>query len=128
LPDLVGMGWITKKRLDEIVQRTRDGGAEIVALLKSGSAFYAPAHSAVDMAESYLKDKKRVLPCAAYLKGEYGVRDRYIGVPVVIGAKGVERIIEIDLNKAERAMFDHSVAAVDGLLEACVRLVPSLGK
>jgi malate dehydrogenase len=128
LPDLVSMGWTTKKRVEEIVQRTRDGGAEIVALLKSGSAFYAPAHSAVDMAESYLKDKKRVLPCAAYLKGEYGVRDRYIGVPVVIGAKGVERIIEIDLNKAERAMFDHSVAAVDGLLEACVRLVPSLGK
>ena len=122
------MGWTTKKRVDEIVQRTRDGGAEIVELLKTGSAFYAPAHSAIAMAESYLKDKKRVLPCAACLKGEYGVRDRYIGVPVVIGAKGVERIIEIDLNKAERAMFDKSVAAVDGLIEACVKIVPALGK
>ena len=124
LPDLVTMGWTTKKRVDEIVQRTRDGGAEIVDLLKTGSAFYAPAASAIAMAESFLKDKKRVLPCAACLKGEYGVRDRYIGVPVVIGAKGVERIIEIDLNKAERAMFDNSIAAVDGLIEACVKLVP----
>jgi malate dehydrogenase len=128
LPDLVNMGWTTKKRVEEIVQRTRDGGAEIVGLLKTGSAFYAPAHSAIDMAESYLRDKKRVLPCAAFLKGEYGVRDRYIGVPVVIGAKGVERIIEIDLNKPERAMFENSIASVDGLIEACVRLVPSLGK
>ncbi len=128
LTDLVGMGWTTKKRLDEIVQRTRDGGAEIVGLLKTGSAFYAPAHSAIMMAESYLRDKKRVLPCAASLKGEYGVSDRYIGVPVVIGAKGVERIIEIDLNKQERTMFDKSVAAVDGLIEACVKIVPALGK
>ncbi len=128
LPDLVKMGWTTKKRVDEILQRTRDGGAEIVELLKTGSAFYAPAHSAIAMAESYLKDKKRVLPCAACLKGEYGVRDRYIGVPVVIGAKGVERIIEIDLNKPERAMFDNSVAAVDGLIEACLKIVPALGK
>jgi malate dehydrogenase len=128
LPDLVKMGWVTAKRLEEIVQRTRDGGAEIVGLLKTGSAFYAPAHSAIAMAESYLKDKKRVLPCAALLKGEYGVRDRYIGVPVVIGAKGVERIIEIDLNKQERAMFDNSIAAVDSLINACVKLVPSLGK
>jgi malate dehydrogenase len=128
LPDLVSMGWITKKRLDEIVQRTRDGGAEIVALLKTGSAFYAPAASAIEMAESFLKDKKRVLPCAASLKGEYGVRDRYIGVPVVIGAKGVERIIEIDLNKGERQMFDNSIAAVETLIEACVKIVPSLAK
>jgi malate dehydrogenase len=128
LPDLISMGWTTKKRLDEIVQRTRDGGAEIVGLLKTGSAFYAPAHSAIAMAESYLKDKKRVLPCAALLKGEYGVRDRYIGVPVIIGAKGVERIIEIDLNKSERAMFDKSVAAVDGLIEACIKIVPALRK
>jgi malate dehydrogenase len=128
LPDLVQMGWTTRKRLDEIVQRTRDGGAEIVGLLKTGSAFYAPAASAVAMAESYLKDKKRVLPCAAMLKGEYGVRDRYIGVPVVIGGKGVERIIEIDLNKAERAMFDKSVAAVDGLIDACIKIVPALAK
>jgi malate dehydrogenase len=128
LPDLVKMGWTTAKRLEEIVQRTRDGGAEIVGLLKTGSAFYAPAASAIAMAESYLKDKKRVLPCAAMLKGEYGVRDRYIGVPVVIGAKGVERIIEIDLNKGERTMFDKSVAAVDGLIEACLKIVPALAK
>ncbi len=128
LSALIKMGWTTKKRVDEIMQRTRDGGAEVINLLKTGSAFYAPAASAITMAESYLRDKKRVLPCAAYLKGEYGVRDRYIGVPVVIGAKGVERIIEIDLSKAERGMFDKSVAAVDGLIEACVRLVPTLGK
>ena len=128
LPDLISMGWTTKKRIDEIVQRTRDGGAEIVDLLKNGSAFYAPAHSAITMAESYLQNKKRVLPCTVSLKGEYGVRDRYIGVPVVIGAKGVERIIEIDLNRAERAMFDKSVAAVEGLIHACVRIVPALDK
>jgi malate dehydrogenase len=128
LPDLVNMGWTSRKRLDEIVQRTRDGGAEIVGLLKSGSAYYAPAHSAIAMAESFIRDKKRVLPCAASLKGEYGVRDRYIGVPVVIGAKGVERIIEIDLNKAERAMFDSSVGAVDNLIEACIKIVPALAR
>jgi malate dehydrogenase len=128
LPDLISMGWTTKKRVEEIVQRTRDGGAEIVGLLKTGSAFYAPAASAISMAESYLKDKKRVLPCAVCLKGEYGVRDRYLGVPVVIGAKGVERIIEIDLNKVEQAMFDKSVHAVEGLIEACVAIVPALGK
>jgi len=128
LSALIKMGWTTKKRVDEIMQRTRDGGAEVINLLKTGSAFYAPAASAITMAESYLKDKKRVLPCAAYLKGEYGVKDRYIGVPVVIGAKGVERIIEIDLSKAERGMFDNSVAAVDGLIQACVRLFPTLGK
>jgi malate dehydrogenase len=128
LPDLITMGWTTKQRLDEIVQRTRDGGAEIVGLLKTGSAFYAPAHSAIAMAESFLKDKKRVLPCAVSLKGEYGVRDRYIGVPAVIGAKGVERVIEIDLNKGERAMFDSSIAAVDGLIEACLKIAPALTK
>ena len=128
LPDLVSMGWTTKQRIEEIVQRTRDGGAEIVGLLKTGSAFYAPAHAAIAMAESFLKDKKRVLPCAVSLKGEYGVRDRYIGVPAVIGAKGVERVIEIDLNKAERAMFDNSVAAVDGLIEACAKIAPALAK
>ncbi|MEX2035480.1 MAG: malate dehydrogenase [Xanthobacteraceae bacterium] len=126
LPDLVAMGWTTKQRVDEIVQRTRDGGAEIVGLLKTGSAFYAPAHSAIAMAESFLKDKKRVLPCAVCLKGEYGIRDRYIGVPAVIGAKGVERVIEIDLSRQERAMFDGSIAAVEGLIEACVKIVPSL--
>ncbi|MCB1495597.1 MAG: malate dehydrogenase [Bauldia sp.] len=128
LPDLIKMGWTTKKRVDEIFQRTRDGGIEIVNLLKTGSAFYAPAASAVAMAESYLKDKKRVLPCAACLKGEYGVKDRYIGVPVVIGAKGIERIIEVNLAKPERQMFEKSVAAVDGLIEACHRIFPALAK
>ena len=102
LPDLVKLGWTTRERLAEIVRRTRDGGAEIVNLLKTGSAFYAPASSAIVMAESYLKDKKRVLPCAAWLDGQYGVRGLYVGVPVVIGAGGVERVIEIDLNKSER--------------------------
>ena len=112
LPDLVKMKWTTQARLEEIVQRTRDGGAEIVNLLKSGSAFYAPAASAVAMAESFLKDKKRVIPCAAYLNGEYGVKNLYVGVPTVIGAKGVERIVEIQLNGAERVMFEKSVEAV----------------
>jgi malate dehydrogenase len=128
LDELVKMGWTTKKRIEEIVQRTRDGGAEIVELLKTGSAFYAPAHSAILMAESYLKDEKRVLACAVYLKGEYGVSDRYIGAPAVIGAKGVERIIEISLNKQERVAFDKSVASVDSLIHACVRIVPALDK
>src|SRR5574339_546654 len=98
LPDLVKMGWTTRERLDKIVQRTRDGGAEIVALLKTGSAFYAPAASAIAMAESYLRDKKRVLPCAAMLNGEYGVKGLYVGVPVIIGAGGIEKIVEIKLN------------------------------
>src|SRR6185295_9039740 len=102
----------SQARIDAIVQRTRDGGAEIVNLLKAGSAFYAPAAAGIAMAESYLRDKKRVLPCAAYLNGEFGVRDLYVGTPVVIGAKGVERIVEIELNSAEREMFDKSVAAV----------------
>lgn len=118
LPDLVEMGWTTQKKLDEIVQRTRDGGAEIVGLLKTGSAYYAPASSAIAMAESYLKDKKRVLPCAAKLKGEYGIDGLYIGVPVVIGAGGVEKIIEIKLSAEEQEMFDGSVNAVKGLVEA----------
>jgi len=128
LPDLIDMGWATKKRIDEIIQRTRDGGAEIVGLLKTGSAFYAPAASAIAMAESYLKDKKRVLPCAAYLKGEYGVNDRYIGVPAVISANGIERVIELDLNKSEQEMFDNSVAAVEGLIDACLKIAPALQK
>src|SRR6187431_1389868 len=128
LPDLVKMKWTTQARLDEIVQRTRDGGAEIVNLLKSGSAFYAPAASAVAMAESFLKDKKRVLPCAAYLNGEYGIKNLYVGVPTVIGAKGVERIVEIQLNGAERAMFEKSVEAVSSLVEACMKIAPNLGK
>lgn len=116
LPDLVKMGWSTQAKIDQIVQRTRDGGAEIVNLLKTGSAFYAPASSAIAMAESFLKDKKRVLPCAAKLNGEYGVKGLYIGVPVVIGAKGVEKIIEIELNAEEKKMFDHSIEAVKGLM------------
>jgi malate dehydrogenase len=127
LPDLVKMGWTTQSRIDAIVQRTRDGGAEIVNLLKAGSAFYAPAASAIAMAESYLRDKKRVLPCAAYLNGEYGVKGLYVGVPVIIGGNGVERIVEIDLDRHERAMFDKSVAAVRGLVDACMKIVPDLG-
>ena len=126
LTDLVKMGWLTKERLEEIVQRTRDGGAEIVSLLKTGSAYYAPASSAVQMAEAYLKDKKRVLPCAAYLTGQYGVKDMYVGVPTVIGAGGIERIIEIDLNKTEQAMFEKSVNSVKSLCETCKTLAPSL--
>ncbi|MDA0238589.1 MAG: malate dehydrogenase [Proteobacteria bacterium] len=112
LPDLVAMKWLSQKKLDDIVQRTRDGGAEIVNLLKTGSAFYAPASSAIQMAEAYLKDQKRVLPCAAYLKGEYGVKGLYVGVPVVIGAKGIEKIVEIKLNPSERAEFNKSIRAV----------------
>lgn len=117
LPDLVKKGWTTKEKLDKIVQRTRDGGAEIVGLLKTGSAFYAPASAAIQMAESYLKDKKRVLPCAAYLKGEFGVKDLYVGVPCVIGAGGVEKIVEIDLLPEERAEFEKSAEAVRGLIK-----------
>jgi len=128
IPDLVKMGWTTQEKIDQIVQRTRDGGAEIVGLLKSGSAYYAPASAAIAMAESYLRDKKRVLPCAAHVSGQYGVKDLYVGVPVVIGAGGVERIIEIDLNKAEQKMFDSSVGAVEGLCKACAEIAPSLTK
>ncbi len=122
LPELVKMGWLDKKRLDEIVTRTRNGGAEIVGLLKTGSAFYAPAASAIAMAESYLKDKKRVLPCAAYLNGEYKVKGLYVGVPVVIGAGGVERIVELNLSASEQKMLDSSVSAVKGLVAACKKL------
>jgi len=127
LTDLVKMRWLEQARLDAIVERTRKGGGEIVALLKTGSAFYAPASSAVAMAESYLKDKKRVLPCAAMLSGEYGVKGLYVGVPVIIGANGVERIVEIDLNSAERQMFMKSVESVKGLVEACQKIAPNLG-
>jgi malate dehydrogenase len=123
LPDLVKMGWTTKEKLDKIVQRTRDGGGEIVNLLKTGSAFYAPASSAIAMAESFLRDKKRVLPCAAWLTGQYGVKDLYVGVPTVIGDKGVERIIEITLDGEEKTAFDKSVAAVRGLLDATQKLL-----
>ena len=119
LPDLVAMGWTTQEKLDAIIQRTRDGGAEIVGLLKTGSAFYAPAASAIEMAEAYLKDQKRVLPCAAHLNGVYGQKDMYVGVPCVIGAGGIERIIEIALDKTEKAAFEKSVSAVRGLVEAC---------
>jgi malate dehydrogenase len=116
LPDLVKMGWIKESRLAEIVQRVRDGGAEIVGLLKTGSAYYAPAVSAIEMAECYLKDKKKILPCAAHLTGQYGVKDLYVGVPVVIGAGGVEKIVEIDLQDAEREEFYKSVDAVKKLV------------
>jgi malate dehydrogenase len=128
IPDLIKIGWTSQARIDAIVQRTRDGGAEIVNLLKSGSAFYAPASSAIAMAESYLRDKKRVLPAAAHLTGEYGLRDIYVGVPVVIGAKGVERVVEIELNGAEREMFDKSVSAVRTLVDACRKIAPDLGR
>jgi malate dehydrogenase len=128
LPDLIKMKWTTQARIDAIVERTRKGGGEIVNLLKSGSAFYAPAASAIAMAESYLRDKKRVLPCAAYLNGEYGIKDLYVGVPAVIGAKGIERIVEIQLNSAENAMFEKSAEAVRTLVEACKTIAPNLGK
>jgi malate dehydrogenase len=126
LPDLVRMGWTTRERLEQIVQRTRDGGGEIVGLLKTGSAFYAPASSAIQMAEAYLRDKKRVLPCAAWLDGEYGVKDLYVGVPVVIGAGGVERIVELTLDPGEQAQFDKSVGAVRELV-AVVKKMGVLG-
>jgi malate dehydrogenase len=118
LPDLIRMGWTTKERIEAVVQRTRDGGGEIVKLLKTGSAFYAPAAAAIQMAEAYLKDQKRVLPCAAHLNGEYGVRGYYVGVPVVIGAGGVERIVEIALDGEERAAFQASGEAVKQLCAA----------
>ncbi len=126
LPDLVEMGWTTREKLDAIVQRTRDGGAEIVGLLKTGSAFYAPATSAIEMAEAYLKDQKRVLPCAAYCNGELGVDGMYVGVPTVIGAGGIERVVDIKLNEEEQAGFDNSVNAVKGLIEACKGIDSSL--
>jgi malate dehydrogenase len=120
------MGWISQDRLEKIIQRTRDGGAEIVGLLKTGSAFYAPAASAIAMAESYLKDKKRVLPVAAYVNGPYGIRDLYVGVPAVIGENGVERIVELDLSESERALLAKSAESVKGLIEACKKLEPKL--
>jgi malate dehydrogenase len=127
IPDLIRMGWSTQERIDAIVQRTRSGGGEIVGLLKTGSAFYAPAASGIAMAESFLKDQKRVLPCAANLTGQYGVTDLYVGVPVVIGAGGVERIVEIALTNEARANFQMSVDAVKELLVACRGIEPSLG-
>ncbi|MDG2187527.1 MAG: malate dehydrogenase [Hyphomicrobiales bacterium] len=126
LPDLIKMGWITEKKLSEIVQRTRDGGAEIVTLLKTGSAYYAPASAAISMAESYLKDKKRLLPAAAFLDGEYDVNGCYIGVPVVIGKDGVEKIVQINLNKEEKEEFNSSVESVKNLVKVCQNIAPNL--
>ena len=127
LPDIVRMGWMRQERLDEIVERTRKGGGEIVALLKTGSAYYAPASAAIQMTESYLKDQKRILPCAVYLNGEYGVKGLYIGVPAIVGAGGAERVVEIDLNGAERKMFIKSVESVKGLVDTCIKIAPQLG-
>jgi malate dehydrogenase len=123
VPDLIRMGWSTQTKIDAIVERTANGGGEIVKLLERGSAFYAPAASAIAMAEAFLKDKKRVLPCAAYLTGQYGIKDLYVGVPVVIGAGGVEKIVEIELNPTERAAFDKSCAAVRELIDASRKLI-----
>lgn len=125
LPDLIKMGWTTQEKIDAIIKRTRGGGGEIVNLLKTGSAFYAPASSAISMAESYLRDKRRVLPCAAYLTGEYGVDGMYVGVPVVIGKNGVEKIVEVELDASEKAMFEKSVASVKGLVDACKTINPA---
>jgi malate dehydrogenase len=125
VPDLVKMGWSTQKKIDQIVQRTRDGGAEIVGLLKTGSAFYAPASSAIEMADSYLKDKKKLLPCAAYVDGYYNLNGLYVGVPVIIGKNGVERIVEIRFSSDEKDMFDHSVSAVKQLNEVASKFETS---
>ena len=122
IPDLVKMGWSSQKKIDQIVQRTRDGGAEIVALLKTGSAFYAPAASAINMAESYLRDQKRIIPCAANLSGQYGFKEIYVGVPTIIGNKGVEKIIEIDLNEKEKLNFSKSIDSVKNLINACKKI------
>ena len=122
VPDLIEMGWSTQEKIDEIVQRTRDGGAEIVGLLKTGSAFYAPASSAIEMADSYLKDKRKLLPCAAHCSGEYGLDDLYVGVPCIIGENGVEKVVEINLNDDERAMFEKSVQAVKDLNEVVANM------
>jgi malate dehydrogenase len=124
--DLVAMKWTTARRIEEIVQRTRDGGAEIVGLLKTGSAYYAPASAAIAMAESYLKDKRRVLPCAAYLEGAYGIKDLYVGVPAVIGASGIEKVVEIKLDATEKAQLKNSVKAVKGLMDAARKIAPDL--
>ncbi|MGI9394673.1 MAG: malate dehydrogenase, partial [Boseongicola sp.] len=127
LPDLVDMGWTTQEKLDAVIQRTRDGGAEIVGLLGNGSAFYAPATSAIEMAEAYLKDQKRLLPCAAFVDGALGLTGVYVGVPTVIGAGGIERIVDIKMSKDEQAMFDNSVEAVNGLVDACKGIDAGLG-
>ncbi len=126
LPDCVKLGMFSQEQLDAMIKRTRGGGGEIVGLLGNGSAFYAPAASAIAMAESYLKDKKRVLPCAAHLTGQFGIKDMYVGVPCIIGAKGVERIVEVAFDAAEKEMFAKSVASVNGLVDACKTIQPSL--
>jgi malate dehydrogenase len=126
IPDLIKMGWSTQERIDAIVDRTRKGGGEIVALLKTGSAYYAPATSGIEMAEAYLKDKKRLLPCAAYLDGQYGQKDLYVGVPVILGAGGVEKIVEIELNDKAKANFQTSVDAVRELMVACAGIDETL--
>ena len=123
VPDLIKMGWTTQEKIDAIVKRTADGGGEIVRLLERGSAFYAPAASAIAMAEAFLKDKKRVLPCAAWLTGQYGMNELYVGVPVVIGAGGIEKIVEIELNAQEKAAFEKSCAAVRELVDAAKKLI-----
>jgi malate dehydrogenase len=123
VPDLIKMGWTTQEKIDAIVRRTADGGGEIVRLLERGSAFYAPAASAIAMAEAFLKDKKRVLPCAAWLTGQYGMNELYVGVPVVIGAGGIEKIVEIELNAQEKAAFEKSCAAVRELVDAAKKLI-----
>jgi len=128
IPDLIDMGWSTKEKIEKVIQRTRDGGAEIVKLLKTGSAYYAPASSAIEMAEAYIKDKKKVLPCASYLDGEYGVKDLYVGVPVIIGKRGVEKVIEIKFNSSEKEMFQKSVDAVRKLAQDLFKLDPDLSK
>ncbi|MDG2429177.1 MAG: malate dehydrogenase, partial [Paracoccaceae bacterium] len=124
--DLIEMGWSTQDRLDKLVQRTRDGGAEIVGLLKTGSAYYAPATAAIEMAEAYLKDQKRLLPCAAHCNGELGVSNMYVGVPTIIGSNGVERIVDIRLTKEEQDMFNSSVESVKSLVAACKAIDSSL--
>ena len=121
VPDLIKMGWSSQEKIDQIVQRTRDGGAEIVGLLKTGSAFYAPASAAIEMADSYLKDKKKLLPCAAFVDGYYNLKGIYVGVPVIIGKEGVERIVEIDFELDEKEMFDHSISAVKQLNEIALK-------
>ncbi len=126
LPEIVKMGWLTQEKLDAIVDRTRKGGAEIVGLLKTGSAFYAPAASAIAMAESYLKDQKRILPVAAALNGEYGLKDMYVGVPALIGAGGVEKIVQVEFDATEAEQFKKSVASVNGLVDACKQIQPAL--
>ena len=127
IPDLIKMGWTTQDKINKIIQRTRDGGAEIVSFLKTGSAFYAPAASAISMAESFLKDQRRMLPCAAYLTGEFGLKDIYVGVPTIIGKNGVEKVVEISLNDSELEDFDRSVNSVRNLMADCLKLEPKLG-